>query len=107
MRACGGWGGGRGRKLQYCGGCSVQWGIQSVHAEDNISTVEDNISTVGDNISTVENNNSTVEDTISTVEVILTISSEYEGLRWGGREKASVLWRLFSTVGDTISTCRG
>ena len=33
--------------LQYCGGCSVQWG-------DNISTVGDNISTVGDSFSTVE-----------------------------------------------------
>ena len=33
--------------LQYCGGCSVQWG-------DNISTCGDSISTVGDNISTVE-----------------------------------------------------
>ena len=32
--------------LQYCGGCSVQWGIPSVHTGDNISTVGDNISTV-------------------------------------------------------------
>ena len=39
--------------LQYCGGCSVQWG--------------DNISTVG---------------------------------------VALVLWRVFSTLGDNISTCR-
>ena len=54
--------------LQYCGGCSVQWGITSVLWGDSFSTVEvvqysrgitsvhagDNISTVGDTISTVE-----------------------------------------------------
>ena len=54
--------------LQYCGGCSVQWGVASVLWGVSFSTVEvvkysggitsvhvgDNISTVGDNISTVE-----------------------------------------------------
>ena len=53
--------------LQYCGGCSVQWGITSVHVGDNISTVGGSFSTLevvqysggitsvhaGDNISTV------------------------------------------------------
>ena len=43
----------RGGKIQYCGGYSVHWGITSVHAGDNISTVE-GLSTVGDNISTME-----------------------------------------------------
>ena len=57
-----------GRYLQYCGGCSVQWGITSVQWgitsvqwRDNISTVEGiqyigGITSVhvGDNISTVE-----------------------------------------------------
>ena len=28
-------------KLQYCGGYSVHWGITSVHVGDNISTAED------------------------------------------------------------------
>ena len=60
--------------VQYIGGCSV-------HRGDNISTVGDNISTVGDNISTVG-------DSFSTVEVV-----QYSG------GLASVLWRLFSTVG--------
>ena len=32
--------------LQYCGGYSLHWGIPSVHALDNISTVGDNIRTV-------------------------------------------------------------
>ena len=55
--------------LQYCGGCSVQWGdnistcgvitsvlwgITSVLWRDTFSTVGDNISTVGDSFSTVE-----------------------------------------------------
>ena len=46
--------------LQYCGGCSVKWGIASVLWGIAsvlwrwFSTVGDNISTVGDNISTVE-----------------------------------------------------
>ena len=44
---------------------------------------------VGDNISTVG-------DTFSTVEVV-----QYSG------GKASVLWRIFSTLGDNISTCGG
>ena len=39
--------------LQYCGGCSVQWGITSVQWGDNFSTVE-GIQYIGDNISTVE-----------------------------------------------------
>ena len=44
---------------KYCGGCSVQWGITSVHVGDNISTVgitsvlwRDTFSTVGNNSST-------------------------------------------------------
>ena len=47
--------------LQYCGGCSVQWGITSVQWGDSFSTVEGvqyigGITSVqwGDNISTVE-----------------------------------------------------
>ena len=54
----------------------------SVHRGDNISTVGDSFSTVG--------------DSFSTVEVV-----QYS------RGIASVLWRLFSSVGDNISTCRG
>ena len=90
-------GGGRGAgKFQYCGGCSVQWEIQSGHVGDNISTV-------GDNISTVENNISTVEDNISTVEgiqycggigsLLLEITAVHEG-------------DSISTVGDTFSTMK-
>ena len=46
--------------LQYCRGCSVQWGITSVQWRIAsvlwriFSTLGDNISTLGDNISTVE-----------------------------------------------------
>ena len=53
--------------LQYCGGCSVQWGDNISTVGDSFSTVEgiqyiggitsvlvgDNISTVGDTFSTV------------------------------------------------------
>ena len=75
--------------VQYIGGCSV-------HRGDNISTVEDS--------------SSTVEDSSSTVEVV-----QYSGgkLQYcGGKLQycggiASVLWRLFSTVADNISTCGG
>ena len=40
--------------VQYCGGCSILWGIASVHVGDSISTVGNSISTVGDSISTAE-----------------------------------------------------
>ena len=47
--------------VQYCGGCSVQWGDNISTVGDSFSTVKgiqymrgDNIRTVGDNISTVE-----------------------------------------------------
>ena len=84
----------------------------------------DNISTVGDNISTVEgiqycggipsvlwgDNSSTCGgiasvlwgDTFSTVEVVQ-YSGGITSVQWG---IASVLWRVFSTLGDNISTCR-
>ena len=42
-------------------------------------------------------------DSFSTVEVVQ-YSGEIASVLWG---IASVLWRLFSTVGDNISTCGG
>ena len=77
---------------------------------DNISTVGDNISTVevfstvegylqycgGDNSSTCWGDSfSTVGDTFSTVEVVQ-YSGGITSVQWG---IASVLWRVFSTVG--------
>ena len=71
----------------------------------------DNISTVGDNISTVEgiqycggipsvhvgDSFSTVGDTLSTVEVVQ-YSRGITSVQW---LIASVLWRIFSTLGIT------
>ena len=74
---------------------SVLWGIPSVlwrlfsTVGDNVSTVGDNVSTVGDNVSTVGDSFSTVEDSFSTV----------EGIQYIGGI-TSVLWRVFSTVGE-------
>ena len=61
--------------VQYCGGCSVHWRF-TVHRRGGGGG---NISTVGDSSSAVE------------------VTQYNEGI-------ASVLWRLFSTVGDNIST---
>ena len=58
---------------QYCGCCSVQWGITSVHAGDKISTV-------GVNISTVKG---------------IQYSGRIPSVPW---RTTSVLWRLLSTV---------
>ena len=99
----------------------------SVHAGDNISTVgdtsvlwRDSFSTVGntavhvrDNISTVGDAFSIVEvvqfrgNTFSTVEDFSTLgytSSTCRGITSVQWETISVLWRVFSTVGDTFST---
>ena len=77
--------------IQYCGGIpSVLWGITAVHVGDRLfSTVGDN-STVGDSCSTVEGIQYT--GGITSVHVGDNIST------------TSVLWRVFSTVGDTFST---
>ena len=64
---------------QYCGGCSVLWGVASV--------LRRLFSTVGDSISTAE-----------AVQYCGGITSVLRGI-------ASVLWRLFST--DSCSTCGG
>ena len=101
-----GWGelgGVGGRKLQYCGGCSVQWGIESVHVGDNISTVDNNISTVRDNISTVENNIDIVEDNISTMEDNI---STVEGIQYYGGIAALLSELTAGHVGDTFSTVK-
>ena len=54
--------------VQYCGGCSVLWGVASVHVGDSISTAE-------------------------AVQYCGGIASVLWGI-------ASVLQRLFSTVGE-------
>ena len=57
-------------------------GITAVHVADNISTV-------GDSFSTVE---------------VVQYSGRITPVQWG---IASVLWNVFNTLGDNISTCRG
>ena len=64
---------------------------------------------MGDNISTVEGiqycggiPSVLWRDTFSTVEVV-----QYSGNNISTVEIASVLWRVFSTLGDNISACRG
>ena len=64
----------------------------------------DNISTVGDNISTVEG----IQYCGGMPSVLWGITAVHVGglLQYCGGF-ASVLWRVFSTLGDNISTCRG
>ena len=85
--------------VQYIGGCSVHRGITSVLWGDNFSTVG---------------------DSFSTVEVVQYSEGigfhQYCGgipsVLWGNNSSTyggipSVLWRLFSIVGDNISTVGG
>ena len=77
----------------------------------------DNISIVGDNISTVEGvqyfggipsvlwgDNSSTCGGIASVLWRLFSTVGVTSVQWG---IASVLWRVFSTLGDNISTCGG
>ena len=95
-----------GGSLQYCRGCSVQWGITSVHAGDNISSVVGQhrycggipsilrgITSILWRITSVD-----VGDSFSTVEVVqYSISTVGRWLQYCGGY--SVHW------GDNISTC--
>ena len=88
--------------VQYCGGCSVHWRLLStlevVQYIGGITSVlwGDSFSTVGGCFSTVE---------------VVQYSGGIASVLWGDSFStvgvASVLWRLFSTVGDNISTCGG
>ena len=76
--------------VQYSGG------ITSVHVGDNISTV-------GDNISTAEG----IQYCEGIPPVLWGITAVHVGDSFSTVGIPSVLWRLFSTVGDNISTVGG
>ena len=76
--------------VQYSGGTT------SVHVGDNISTV-------GDTISTVEG----IQYCGGIPSVLWGITAVHVGDSFSTVGIPSVLWRLFSTVGDNISTVGG
>ena len=97
--------------VQYCGGCSVLWGIASVHVGDNISTAEalqycGGIASVLRGIASVLwRNNISTEEAVQYCEGIAAVHvgdsiSTVEAIQYCGGI-AAVL------QGDSISTCGG